>query len=135
MKRLICVVLALTLLSLPVMAAEQVQSFNYLYFKSGGLSGTYQQQLALRILTGKVYTLTTTNAGITLDCRGMRFLTIITGSGATATYSKVDTPTTTSHDSATDATVSADTDTSVEIKWPFMRVSTAGGSTRCACVP
>jgi hypothetical protein len=69
--------------------------------------------------------------GRTFDLRGNRGINIIPGSGATVTYSKVDTLGASEHDTATDATSTSEV--FVE-KWAFVRVSTASGSARCCVV-
>jgi hypothetical protein len=69
---------------------------------------------------------------VTLDCRGMSQLTIITGAGCTATYSLVDNIREDDHDTATDDTVPANTLEVVSINWPFILLSAAGGPLRYA---
>lgn len=61
---------------------------------------------------------------------GIRF-TIFPGAGATATYSRVDSYGATAHDSTTTAVTAI---TSIDVDWPYMRVSSAGGTTRVAVV-
>lgn len=132
---LLASLVATILVSVSVYAATQTQSFgNGLYVRSTGLTGGIQQQLAQRIAFSEPMALSSGN-GANFDCRGMRFLTIIAGSGATVTYSQVDAPTTVSHDSATDATTTEAAGISVDVKWPFYYVSTASGAARVACVP
>jgi hypothetical protein len=69
--------------------------------------------------------------GQTFDIRGARGVVILPAAGATATYSKVDSLAASAHDTATDATTT--TEVFAE-KWAFIRVSTAGGDTRCCVV-
>ena len=61
-------------------------------------------------------------------------LHIITGSGATASYSKVDSSDASAHDTPTTLTLAADSEVTVTVAWPFYRVSTAGGAVRVALV-
>lgn len=81
---------------------------------------------------------------VVIDARGMATLTIITGSGATATYSRVDSrPPRTAGPAATasvvpaattgtenGATVAATTKLAITVDWQFYRVSVAGGTCR-----
>lgn len=62
-------------------------------------------------------------------------LTILAGAGATVTVSRVDdesASSATGHGS--DQTVSADTQLSIDVDWPFYYISTSGGSARVALV-
>lgn len=85
---------------------------------------------------------------VVMDCRGFKNLTIITGSGATATYSRVDSrgknnspatagpaltaavfPVATTG-TENGATVAATTKLLIPIDWAYFRVSTASGPCR-----
>ena len=68
-----------------------------------------------------------------VDARGCVSLCIIAGTGATVTYSRVDSMDATVHDGETD-TVAATTRETVPVDWPFFRVSVADGSARVAVV-
>lgn len=73
-------------------------------------------------------------AGITLDARGCPVITFITGNTCTLTYSRVDSPSATSH-TASEVTENGDTVTentrlSLTVDWPYYRVSAAGGAAR-----
>jgi len=83
----------------------------------------------------KVYPLAD-GAAHNIDARGGLNLTIITGTGATATYSRVDSKDATAHTSGTEngGTVSANTKLVIQNDWPFYRVSSAGGTTRVGLV-
>lgn len=59
-------------------------------------------------------------------------LTIITGAGATATYSRVDDHDASAH--GTTGTVAASTRLSIDTDWPYYRVSVAGGTCRVAVI-
>ena len=63
------------------------------------------------------------------DMRGCVGVSVITGTGATATVSRVDSPTATAHGTGARAvgTVAATTLTSYTVDWPYLRISTAGG--------
>lgn len=75
-------------------------------------------------------------ASTVVDTRGMSRLTIITGTGATATVSRVDSANASSHTTGTEnsQTVTANTKEVIDVDWPFYRVSSAGGATRVAAV-
>lgn len=62
--------------------------------------------------------------------RGIRYTLI--PSGATATYSFVDRSDATIHDSASSVAVAAQT--TVEVAWPYVHISSSGGSTRVGLV-
>lgn len=63
--------------------------------------------------------------------RGIRF-TLIPGSGATATYSYVTFGEAAAHDS--DSSVAVAAQTTVEVAWPYVHISSSGGSTRVGLV-
>lgn len=88
-----------------------------------------EQRQQRRIAEGPV-TLAAAGARV-FDIRGCRGVVIIPGAGATATYSKVDALDAEAHDAATDATTT--TELLVD-EWAFIRVSTAGGATRCCVI-
>ena len=67
------------------------------------------------------------------DALGLAKLTIETGAGCTATWSRVDTYNASAHTAQT-ATQGASGRTVIDIDWPFFRVSAAGGSCRVAMV-
>lgn len=71
-----------------------------------------------------------------IDTRGLAKLTIITDGAATATYSRVDSKDASAHTAGSNngATVSPDSALSIDVDWPFFRVSSAGGSIRVASV-
>lgn len=73
---------------------------------------------------------------VTLDARGARNITVITAVGATATFSRVDSPGATAHTTGSEnqSSVVANTRTVTAVDWPFYRVSVAGGSCRVAVV-
>lgn len=75
-------------------------------------------------------------AAVVIDARGMKYITVITGSGATATVSRVDTPTASAHTTGTENsfTVAATTKTATAVDWPFWRVSVASGPCRIGLV-
>ena len=68
------------------------------------------------------------------DARGMAVLTVITGTGATATVSRVDDDEAEEHTTGTENafTVAAETRTVTQVDWPFYLVSVADGSCRVA---
>lgn len=81
---------------------------------------------------------------VVIDARGLSAITIITGSGATATYSRVDSrPPKTAGPAATadvvpadntgtqnGTTVAATTKATITADWQFYRVSVSGGTCR-----
>lgn len=71
-------------------------------------------------------------AGV-FDAIGLAKLTIETGAGCTATWSRVDTFNASAHTAQT-GTQGASGRTVIDIDWPFFRVSAAGGSCRVAMV-
>lgn len=92
-------------------------------------------RLKSRLFGGNVTTLAAGEAE-TFDCRGMAAITIITGAGATATYSRVNDETDAAHVTGAEngSTVAATTKLTIPTDWPFIRVSSAGGATRVAMV-
>jgi hypothetical protein len=70
------------------------------------------------------------------DVRRAVRITVISGTGATATVSRVDSPGASAHTTGTENqfTVAATTKTATDVDWPFYRVSAAGGSVRVAVV-
>lgn len=82
---------------------------------------------------------TTITAGtaVVLDARMCKTLTIISGTGATVGYSRVDSPTASAHTTGTENAVTgitANTKTVVTVDWPFYRINTAGGPCRISLV-
>lgn len=75
-------------------------------------------------------------AALVIDARHCRNLTIITGAGATATYSRVDSPTAIAHVSGAEngGTVAATTKLVTVVDWPWYRIDSAGGTTRVGIV-
>lgn len=71
-------------------------------------------------------------AQVCIDACAMKNLTIIAGTGATATYSRVDQPDASVHTTGAEnqGTVAANTKLVVAVDWPFYLVSSAGGPTR-----
>lgn len=67
-----------------------------------------------------------------IDARGMSNLTIITGDGATATVSRVDSLGAEAHTEGEEnaETVAENTKLVIPVDWPFFRVSSADGPTR-----
>jgi hypothetical protein len=69
------------------------------------------------------------------DVRGALRLTVITGAGADATVSRVDSVAASAHTTGVNAfTVAENTKTTTDADWPFYRVSVAGGACRVAIV-
>jgi len=69
---------------------------------------------------------------VVVDLTGSLRMTVIPVSGATVTYSKVDSPRAAAHDTPTQ-----DTDTAeftVDVDWPYYRISTATQGCRIAVV-
>lgn len=91
----------------------------------------YQDRLFGVLDAGPVLTLSS-GTGVTLNTTGMARITILPGAGATVTYSMVDTKTETSHDAGTSTNVT--TPTTLDVEWPYYRITTAGGSARVAAV-
>lgn len=73
-----------------------------------------------------------TGEAITVVALGLIRFTVIPGSGATVTVSKVDSPGATSHDSDTEETTTAEK--TYDVKYPYYRISTASGSARIGFV-
>jgi hypothetical protein len=73
---------------------------------------------------------------IVVDCRRVVRLSVITGAGATATVSRVDSGGATAHTTgaSNQFTVGASSRTTTDVDWPFYRVSVAGGSCRVGTV-
>lgn len=89
-----------------------------------------------RKVFGSVVTALAASEATVIDARGMSQLTIITGSGATATYSRVDTHSASAHTTGTQNgdTVAATTKLVIPVDWPFYRISVAGGTCRIGLV-
>lgn len=83
----------------------------------------------------RVYTILS-GAAVNVDTKGAMNLTIIAGTGATATYSRVDKADASAHTTGTEngTTVSANTKLVILNDWPFFRVSSSGGTTRVGLV-
>lgn len=90
--------------------------------------------LALDRMTGQAVTALADGAAVVLDARGFANLTVITGSGATVTVSRVDADDAAAHTTGTQNqfTVAATTNVVTPVDWPFYRCSVAGGSCRIA---
>lgn len=71
---------------------------------------------------------------VNVDARGASNLTVISGSGATTTVSRVDSMAAAAHTTGTENqfTVAATTKTVTAVDWPFYRISVAGGPCRFA---
>lgn len=84
---------------------------------------------------GFVVTLTTGNYCI-VPAAGMANLTVVAGSGCTATIRRVDNETGDATGNSVDdvGTVSASTVLTTPVDWPWYRVEAAGGSCRVALV-
>jgi hypothetical protein len=120
---------------LALYAAEKIQSFGGagMYVAGNGLTGGIEQQFVQRITTGGPVALAAGD-GVTLDARGMHYLTVIVADGGEATISRVDTPSTTSH-SATVSLVNASGTEDFDIflvDWPFYRVTVVDQAARVA---
>jgi hypothetical protein len=93
-----------------------IQSLNSLI----GVQNTAQS----KIFDASVTTLADTE-GVTVDVRGLKALSIMPGAGATVTYSRVDTSGAAAHGDGQATTAAF---LSLDVQWPFYRVTTAGGS-------
>lgn len=69
-----------------------------------------------------------------IDTRGMGTLTVIAGTGATVTVSRVDDDEAEAHTTGShnQFTVAATTRVVTSVDWPFYRISSAGGACRVA---
>lgn len=74
------------------------------------------------------------SGAITVDARGMAKLSVIAGTGATVTVSRVDSADADAHTTGTENTfdVAANTIETIDVDWPFYRISSAGGDARFA---
>jgi hypothetical protein len=80
-----------------------------------------------------VGTVTNGGAAVVVNARGFASLTIITGSGCTATISRVDSESAGANTGgASDQTVAATTKSVITVDWPFYRLSASGGDFRYA---
>lgn len=70
------------------------------------------------------------------DVHMLNKITIITGAGATATYSRVDSMDAVAHTTGVEngTTVPANTKETIDVDWPFFRVSVAGGTCRVGAI-
>lgn len=73
---------------------------------------------------------------VTVDARGMASLTVIAGTGATVTVSRVDSKTASAHTTGdgNSFTVAADARETIPVDWPYYRISTAGGACRYSLI-
>jgi hypothetical protein len=67
------------------------------------------------------------NQSVIVDCRGVAWLTLVPRNGGTASYHRW--MGTEESDGGAGDPVDATEATSIEVQWPFYRISTAGGAT------
>lgn len=71
-----------------------------------------------------------------IDARAMAKMTVVAGSGATATISRVDSPDATADGPGfgDPADVAAESLSTIDVDWPFYRITSTGGPTRVGLV-
>ena len=108
--------------------AEQVEDFDPI-IDSVGIDDP-----AMAVFQRKIISLAAGDA-VTVDARGMKTMSVFAGSGATVTWSRVLSASDTTHGTGNLAVTApaASALESLDVDWPFYRVSTAGG-TALVCV-
>lgn len=132
--KLIYAAVLVALFGVVIYAAEVTPSYTAYPSGTGLPGGNLRSAIERRVAMQEVTTIVAGN-GATMDCRGMRFITVRTAAGTTATISFVDTQAATSHETVSTFTVGASTQTATNVIWPYARVSSAVGTTVAYCAP
>lgn len=73
-------------------------------------------------------------AGETIAVYGTEILSFLPGSGTTFSFSYVDSAAASEHDAVSRSTVTSASHTTRLTEWPYIRVTSSGGTTRVAAV-